>query len=37
MVRKWHLGHANRKYWRQNRGFDYFYGDGIGEVGFAPS
>jgi arylsulfatase A-like enzyme len=26
MVGKWHLGHADRKYWPQNRGFDSFYG-----------
>ena len=23
---KWHLGHADKKFWPQNRGFDYFYG-----------
>ena len=27
MVGKWHLGHADRKYWPQNRGFDHFYGN----------
>ena len=32
MVGKWHLGHADRKYWPQNRGFDYFYGNVVGEV-----
>ena len=32
MVGKWHLGHADRKYWPQNRGFDYFYGNVMGEV-----
>ena len=34
MVGKWHLGHADRKYWPQNRGFDYFYGNVIGEVNY---
>jgi arylsulfatase A-like enzyme len=34
MVGKWHLGHANRKYWPQNRGFDYFYGNLVGEVDY---
>jgi arylsulfatase A-like enzyme len=32
MTGKWHLGHADRKYWPQNRGFDYFYGNVMGEV-----
>jgi arylsulfatase A-like enzyme len=27
MVGKWHLGHADKKYWPQNRGFDHFYGN----------
>ena len=27
MVGKWHLGHADQKYWPQNRGFDHFYGN----------
>jgi arylsulfatase A-like enzyme len=31
---KWHLGHADRKYWPQNRGFDYFYGNVVGEVNY---
>ena len=26
------LGHADRKYWPQNRGFDHFYGNLVGEV-----
>jgi len=34
MVGKWHLGHADKKYWPQNRGFDYFYGNVIGEVNY---
>ena len=32
MVGKWHLGHADQKYWPQNRGFDHFYGNLVGEV-----
>jgi arylsulfatase A-like enzyme len=32
MTGKWHLGHADRKFWPQNRGFDYFYGNVMGEV-----
>ncbi len=31
---KWHLGHADKKYWPQNRGFDYFYGNVVGEVDY---
>jgi arylsulfatase A-like enzyme len=34
MVGKWHLGHADRRYWPQNRGFDYFYGNIVGEVDY---
>lgn len=34
MVGKWHLGHADRKYWPQNRGFDRFYGNLVGEVDY---
>lgn len=34
MVGKWHLGHADKKYWPQNRGFDYFYGNLVGEVDY---
>ena len=34
MIGKWHLGHADRKYWPQNRGFDYFYGNVVGEVDY---
>ena len=34
MVGKWHLGHGDRKYWPQNRGFDHFYGNLVGEVDY---
>jgi arylsulfatase A-like enzyme len=34
MVGKWHLGHADRKFWPQNRGFDHFYGNVVGEVDY---
>lgn len=34
MVGKWHLGHADKKYWPQNRGFDRFYGNLVGEVDY---
>ena len=34
VVGKWHLGHANRKYWPQNCGFDHFYGNVMGEVNY---
>ncbi len=34
MVGKWHLGHSDRKYWPQNRGFDHFYGNLVGEVDY---
>ena len=34
MTGKWHLGHADRKFWPQNRGFDYFYGNVMGEVDY---
>jgi arylsulfatase A-like enzyme len=34
MVGKWHLGHANRRFWPQNRGFDHFYGNLVGEVDY---
>ncbi len=34
IVGKWHLGHADTKYWPQNRGFDYFYGNVVGEVDY---
>ncbi|HEX7216229.1 MAG TPA: arylsulfatase [Methylomirabilota bacterium] len=31
---KWHLGHADRKYWPRQRGFDYQYGPLIGEIDY---
>ncbi|RLA48927.1 MAG: sulfatase [Gammaproteobacteria bacterium] len=31
---KWHLGHSDKAYWPQNRGFDYFYGSTIGNVDY---
>ena len=34
MVGKWHLGHADKKYWPNSRGFDHFYGNVIGEVDY---
>ena len=34
MVGKWHLGHADRKFWPQNRGFDSFYGNVVGEIDY---
>ncbi|MGE3156517.1 MAG: arylsulfatase [Xanthobacteraceae bacterium] len=34
MTGKWHLGHADKKYWPQNRGFDHFYGNVVGEVDY---
>jgi len=34
MTGKWHLGHADTKYWPQNRGFDHFYGNVVGEVDY---
>lgn len=32
MIGKWHLGHADRKYWPRQRGFDYHYGAVLGEI-----
>ena len=32
IVGKWHLGHADRKYWPRQRGFDYQYGAMLGEI-----
>jgi arylsulfatase A-like enzyme len=34
MVGKWHLGHADQKYWPRQRGFDYHYGAIIGEIDY---
>lgn len=34
MVGKWHLGHADRKFWPNSRGFDHFYGNVVGEVDY---
>jgi arylsulfatase A-like enzyme len=34
IIGKWHLGHADQKYWPQNRGFDYFYGNLVGETDY---
>ena len=32
IVSKWHLGHADPKYWPRQRGFDHQYGPLIGEI-----
>jgi arylsulfatase A-like enzyme len=34
MVGKWHLGHADRKFWPNQRGFDHFYGNVVGEIDY---
>jgi len=34
MIGKWHLGHADKKYWPKQRGFDYFYGAVLGEIDY---
>ncbi len=34
IIGKWHLGHADRKYWPRQRGFDYQYGPLIGEIDY---
>ena len=34
MVGKWHLVHADRKFWPRQRGFDYHYGSMVGEVDY---
>ena len=34
IIGKWHLGHADRKYWPTQRGFDYHYGAMIGELDY---
>jgi len=34
IVGKWHLGHADQKFWPKQRGFDYHYGPLIGEIDY---
>jgi arylsulfatase A-like enzyme len=34
IIGKWHLGHADTKYWPKQRGFDYAYGATIGELDY---
>jgi arylsulfatase A-like enzyme len=34
MIGKWHLGHADKKFWPQQRGFDYFYGVLGGDIDY---
>ena len=34
IVGKWHLGHADPKYWPRQRGFDYQYGPMLGEIDY---
>ena len=34
IVGKWHLGHADKKYWPRQRGFDHAYGPMIGELDY---
>lgn len=34
LVGKWHLGHADSKYWPRQRGFDHHYGPLIGEIDY---
>ena len=34
IIGKWHLGHADNKYWPRQRGFDYQYGPLIGEIDY---
>src|SRR5512135_787953 len=34
IIGKWHLGHADRKFWPKQRGFDYQYGPLIGEIDY---
>ncbi len=34
IIGKWHLGHADRKFWPRQRGFDYQYGAMIGELDY---
>ena len=34
IVGKWHLGHADKKYWPRQRGFDSQYGPLLGEIDY---
>ena len=34
IVGKWHLGHADRRYWPMQRGFDHQYGPLLGEIDY---
>src|SRR6201981_581905 len=34
IIGKWHLGHADKKYWARQRGFNYQYGAMIGELDY---
>ncbi len=34
IIGKWHLGHADKKHWPRQRGFDYQYGAMIGELDY---
>jgi arylsulfatase A-like enzyme len=34
IIGKWHLGHADQKFWPRQRGFDYQYGPLIGEIDY---
>lgn len=34
IIGKWHLGHADLKFWPKQRGFDYQYGAMIGELDY---
>jgi arylsulfatase A-like enzyme len=34
IIGKWHLGHADKKYWPKQRGFDYQFGAIIGELDY---
>ncbi|RBP12898.1 arylsulfatase A-like enzyme [Roseiarcus fermentans] len=34
LIGKWHLGHADTKFWPLNRGFDHHYGPLLGEIDY---